>query len=46
MGAPVSQLFRIGSKTFDSVLTTWWQFIQVSVGGTMANGARSTFTWQ
>ncbi len=43
IGLPVCQLSRIGSSTFDSVFTSWWQFMQVSVGGTIASGARSTF---
>ena len=46
IGLPLAQLSRIGSSIVESVFTTWWQFMQVSVGGTIASGARSTFTWQ
>ena len=46
MALPVSQLWRMGSSIFESVRTSWWQFMQVSVGGTIARGARSTLTWQ
>ena len=46
IGLPLSQLSRMGWSIAESVFTSWWQFMHVSVGGTIARGARSTFTWQ
>jgi hypothetical protein len=46
IGLPDAQLSRIGCSSCESVFTSWWQFMQVSVGGTIARGARSTLTWQ
>ncbi len=46
MALPLDQLSRMGCSAAESVFTTWWQFMHVSVGGTMATAERSTFTWQ